>query len=565
MQPSKHPGVDATVESRVVGPLPLVAALIRDLGLVELLDRLLEWDPMRCRLSPGLRIAALIVNMLGGHRPLYRVGEFYEQTVPEVLFGPQVHAGQFTDDALARALDKLAAAGPKAVYGALALRVCLDEGLDEHSVHFDTTSRSLYGEYPGMDPEGLQLVRGYSKDGHPELRQMILALMTDRQGIPIWGEVRDGNSADANANADAIDQICAALQPADLARVLYVADSALVSGDNLRRMADRDLRFVSRLPERYSVARMVKEAALAQGSWQEIGRIAAEPRDGSSQYRTCEQSGEIDGHRHRLVVVHSTHLQARKTHTFAKELEREREAIAKELTALGKQRFTCEADAETAAGTLLLRRKDAWHPLRLQVIATLRELPRARRGRPRADDPVRQVHEFVVQGQIGEPDPERVRVGLHCRGCFVLITSESADSYPAERLLNEYRGQQAVEQRFRFLKDPLFVEALYLHTPARIEALGYVMIMACLVFSILERRARRTLEQRNQTILLPGKRRSSRPTAGMLLDICQAVCVARIAYGPWRFSSLHAAGRVARVVELAGLNFASVYAAPSDP
>lgn len=133
----------------------------------------------------------------------------------------------------------------------------------------------------------------------------------------------------------------------------------------------------------------------------------------------------------------------------------------------------------------------------------------------------------MVQGQIDERDPQRIKAELRCRGSFVLITSESADAYPVARLLQQYRGQQAVEQRFRFLKDPLFVEALYLHTPSRLEALGYVMIMACLVYSILEHRVRRVLQQRQQEIVLPGNRRSSRPTADMLLAICCLTCPSR--------------------------------------
>jgi transposase len=559
--------VDVEVDSRVVGPLPLVAAIIRDLGLIELLDQLLPWDPVRCRLSPGQRIAALIVNMLGGHRPLYRVGEFYRQTVPELLFGPEVHAGLLSDDALARALDKLADAGPKAVYGAVALRACLHEDITDQGVHFDTTSRSLYGQYPDLDPEDLQLVRGYSKDGHPELKQLVLALLTNRQGIPVWGEVRDGNSADVLANADVIEQLCAALQPEQLAKMLYVADSALVSTDNLQRMANKGLRFVSRLPERYDVARQVKEQACQTQAWQDLGQLATEPRLSSAHYQACEQTGEIDGRRYRLVVIHSDQLEARKTKTFARELEREKAAMAKELAALCKQRFTCEADAETAAGALLMDHAKAWHRLRLQVDPTHRRLPRARRGRPRADEPVREVQEFVVQGQIGDPDPEHVKAEVRRRGCFVLITSEPADTYPPARLLQEYRGQQAVEQRFRFLKDPLFVEALYLHTPRRIEALGYVMIMACLVYSILEHRVRRALQHRQQDILLPGRRRSSAPTAGMLMAICQGVCVARLGRRPWMFASPYARDQVARVVDLAGLDFATVYAArgPTGP
>jgi len=40
---------------------------------------------------------------------------------------------------------------------------------------------------------------------------------------------------------------------------------------------------------------------------------------------------------------------------------------------------------------------------------------------------------------------------------FILATNLlNEQDYPAERLLQEYEGQQQVERGFRFLKDPLF-------------------------------------------------------------------------------------------------------------
>ena len=43
---------------------------------------------------------------------------------------------------------------------------------------------------------------------------------------------------------------------------------------------------------------------------------------------------------------------------------------------------------------------------------------------------------------------------------------------------------------FHFLKDPLFVDALYVKKPERVEALGYVLLMACLPALQLGRAAR---------------------------------------------------------------------------
>jgi len=51
---------------------------------------------------------------------------------------------------------------------------------------------------------------------------------------------------------------------------------------------------------------------------------------------------------------------------------------------------------------------------------------------------------------------------------FVRITNiENRDAFPAKRLLEEYRDQGLVEQRFAFIKGPKFIDGLYLHTPRR--------------------------------------------------------------------------------------------------
>jgi transposase len=76
----------------------------------------------------------------------------------------------------------------------------------------------------------------------------------------------------------------------------------------------------------------------------------------------------------------------------------------------------------------------------------------------------------------------------------VVATSlEDEDEWPAERVLREYKEQQAVERRFPVLKDPKRVGPVFLDRPERVEALGYVLLMALLVYSLIERRARKAL------------------------------------------------------------------------
>lgn len=110
------------------------------------------------------------------------------------------------------------------------------------------------------------------------------------------------------------------------------------------------------------------------------------------------------------------------------------------------------------------------------------------------------------------------------------------------------------------------VDGLYLHTPRRIEALAYVIVMACLVFSVFERRVRAALAAVKQKILLPGKRWSERPTGKMLLDLVGGLSVARIGSGPWMISSPpHMAARAKEVVRLAGFDFDALHTGAAPP
>ena len=555
------------VESRLLGALPLLLHVCRVIGLAETVDHMVQWDPTRCRLSPGRRIEALILNILAGRTPLYRVAEFYEDTATAVLFGDDILPAHLSDDCLGRALDKLAECQPRAIYSAVALRACMLEDIDCQFTHFDTTSVSLFGEYANLTPQDLQLVRGYSKDGHPELKQLVLSLLCNHQGVPIWAEPRDGNSSDNHANRDAIDDYCAAFSPERLRNMVWVADSKLVTGPNLARIAELGLRFVSHLPESFKVADPAKRAAVDAGEWVNLGQVADAPRPDSAYYRAAEQTVAIQGRSYRAVVVHSDHLEARQRHTFAKRLTAQKQALHKELAALTRERFTCQADAEAAAGAFLQRAERGPFPVRIEVSRVLRALRSGRRGRPPKDQPVQRVREFVITGTVGEPEPAALAREESLLGLFVLITNlEDRTAFSARRLLEEYRDQGTVERCFSFIKDPKVVDGIFLHTPRRIEALAYVIVMACLVFSVFQRRVRLALAAAKRQILLPGKRWSGRPTGRMLLDLVQRVAVCRTPGGDWWLCSPPTiTSRAEEVVRLAGFDFETIYTTPPAP
>lgn len=95
----------------------------------------------------------------------------------------------------------------------------------------------------------------------------------------------------------------------------------------------------------------------------------------------------------------------------------------------------------------------------------------------------------IVMGAVRQ---DRKQQELERRGTFVLITTVSQERLSSEELLREYKSQTSVERHFHFVKDPWFVDGWFLKKAERLEALGYVILLACLLYRLVERRVRRS-------------------------------------------------------------------------
>ena len=78
-------------------------------------------------------------------------------------------------------------------------------------------------------------------------------------------------------------------------------------------------------------------------------------------------------------------------------------------------------------------------------------------------------------------------------GCFVLLTNvpTAGDmAHSARDILTVYKDQHGTEQNYGFLKDPVIVNSLFLKKPERIEALGLILLLALLLWRLMERTMR---------------------------------------------------------------------------
>lgn len=466
---------------------PLVRALCDQLELVRIIDDACDWDPLRSKLSPGERILALILSMFMRQRPLYRVHESFRRADVQLLLGRGVTIDDLHDDGFGQALDKLFDAGAAGVFGALCARTLILEDVQHDFVHWDSTSRSLFGDYQSDQPQPL-ITFGHSKDHRPDLKQIMLHVLANREGMPLWGGVEPGNSSDKKLNGEMIDQIRLLFAPESLASMTYVADSAFVTKANLAKANTAGMGILSRLPETFAAGASVKHKAFADDNWQDIGRVAV--RRQASSYQASEQEAEVDGVRYRLVVYRSSHLEKRKEHSLKRDLEKERAALADKAREMFQGPFTCREDAEARGHAWLKLGASALHPMSFVIREEQVRDKRPTRGRPKKGDQPTYHTDYRVDATIGDPRADLVEKERQRRSAFVLITTIGRDRMAARALLQEYKQQGSIERRFAFMKDREIVDSFFLKKPERVEALGYVLLMVVLLFSVLERRVR---------------------------------------------------------------------------
>ena len=97
-------------------------------------------------------------------------------------------------------------------------------------------------------------------------------------------------------------------------------------------------------------------------------------------------------------------------------------------------------------------------------------------------------------------------------GMFVLLTNIlDTQAMSDEDILKEYKEQVCVETNFKSLKNSDFIDEIYLKTPKRIEALGYVFLLALMVYTTIEREVRNALKKEKEPVIIPGKVKSYTP------------------------------------------------------
>ena len=103
-------------------------------------------------------------------------------------------------------------------------------------VFFDTTS--IYFEGEGGETLG---ERGHSKDHRPDLKQMVVGMVLDRNGDPICSELWPGNTADVKSLVPIVERLKIRF---GIGSVCIVADRGMISAETLAEVEKRKWQYI---------------------------------------------------------------------------------------------------------------------------------------------------------------------------------------------------------------------------------------------------------------------------------------------------------------------------------
>src|SRR5499426_2551501 len=464
--------------------LGLIASVMKDLGLIAMIDRRLVPDAQEV-MTPGEAVAGMILNGLGfANRPLSLTPQFFANKPLDLLFRPGLDAEMFNRFKLGRTLDDASAYGCDLLFQELALAICAHEGIDLRFNHLDTTSFALTGKYvPESDEHAIRITHGYSKDHRPDLKQAVLKLMVAQDGgVPLVSNRWDGHASDTQIFQERAQALLTAFAHSPTPRYL-VADAKLYTEDNAATLAQ--LGFITRIPGTLKLVLQVISQALQWDTWHEL--------DDTTRYQGLELCHY--GMAQRWLVVSSQAALERAEASITKAQQRAWATIEKQLLHLHAKRFETPEAAQAALTAL----SKAWRYHQLDTCQLLNHKRYACKGRPTSTSPLKTI-EWQIQAQV-RPAQEVIATHKQRSACFVIGTNIQARHLSDAEVIRAYKAQSGVEGGFRFLKDPLFfVSSLFVKKPSRIQGLLLIMTLALLVYSLTQRRLRQYLADHKATI-----------------------------------------------------------------
>ncbi|MDN0077338.1 IS1634 family transposase, partial [Crenobacter sp. SG2303] len=294
---------------------------------------------------------------------------------------------------------------------------------------------------------------GMAKEG-VIARQFMLGVVQTADGIPLYHEVFDGNTAEVTTLKPTIEKV---IQRFPIRRVIAVADRGLLSTDNLAELqaislpSGQPLEFILAVPgRRYS----------------DFVELLTPFQQADCLNATQEVTGELEWEGLRLIIAHNPETAA--------EQGAQRDRLIAELERKAAE-WTGKLDAQDA-GKRSRGRKLSDGGARARFYHEVCEAHLAR------------IVRVNLKSELFSYDIDAQALA-HARlmdGKLLLVTN-TADLKPDE-VIERYKSLADIERGFRVLKSEIEIGPVYHRLPDRIRAHAMICFMALVLYRVMRQR-----------------------------------------------------------------------------
>lgn len=401
---------------RFFGAPLLVDHIIQTLGLDECLRKAVHGRKL------GIDVVAVLKLLVCAH--LFKSGSRSELAVwdwqQRLCWFEHPHPDLGYHELL-RALDVFVAAKDE-VERQLFFRVVDLFSVNVDLVFYDLTSTYVEGLATGSE----RLQRGYSRDGRPDCKQIVIGLVVTREGFPVTCRVFDGNTVDKKTLQEMVSDLRGRFQ---VQRCIWVSDTGLLSESNRKLLEESGYEYI---------------LGTGNGSRKEVqDAVIQTRRQPDAQVKDVRLWNTTVGERERVVIVESEQRREKTAAILERRLQKVREGFRALQKHIAKGQCVQEGDIRVAAEKVL------------------------------HNSGVSKYFSYEVgAGRLHwQEDEQAVAARKQDAGKYGLVTT--TDLAVAE-VLGAYRTLLAAEDAFRVLKDELDLRPLWHHSDAHIE--GHVLV-----------------------------------------------------------------------------------------
>lgn len=426
-----------TERVRDFGDIWLALQLMKRLGLIAFFRHVIPTGKEKIRWA-DLACILTIARFCEPSSELYIAEHFYGHTALADLMG--IPNEMVYDNRLYRALDKLLP-HKEALQKHLKQRLGELFNLDYDLFLYDVTSTYFEGEALANP----QAKRGYSRDNRPDCKQVCIALVVTKEGIPLGYEVFEGNRHDSTTVEEIVEKMEARYGAA--ARI-WVMDRGMTSDDNIDFLKQKGRRYIIGTPKS-----MLKkfERELLSGDWKQI--------HAGLEVKKCASP---EGTEETFILCRSASREQKEQAILERFTGRIEKGLEKIQTACEKGRLKNPAIAERRIGRLLERNSRAAGLFDIKVAGG------------QDDDRLAIVWHKVSDRQNWQQLTQ---------GCYML-RSNVAD-WSAEELWEAYIHLTDVEAAFRIQKSDLVIRPIWHQKEKRVQAHILVCFLAYVLWKCL--------------------------------------------------------------------------------